>query len=60
MAMSLVASSWMTLGNAFQGMTLRIGQLQEKRAELRKESDRYELAILATMQLSDLNQSSRK
>jgi hypothetical protein len=41
-------------------MTLRIGQLQEKRAELRKESDRHELAILATIQLSDLNQSSRK
>lgn len=58
--MSLVASSWMTLGNAFQVMTLRLGQLQEKRAELRKESDRYELAILATMQLSDLNQSTRK
>jgi len=58
--MSLVASSWMVLGNVFQGMTLRIGQLQEKRAELRKESDRYELGILATMQLSGLNQSARK
>jgi hypothetical protein len=58
--MSLVSSSWIGLNNAYQGMVLRLGQLQEKRAELRKEMDRHELAILNTAQLNNPNQISRK
>jgi type II secretory pathway component PulJ len=59
-AMSLVASSWIGLSNVYQGMILRLGQLQEKRVELRKEMDRHELAILAAAQLNNPNQTSRK
>jgi len=58
--MSLVASSWVGLSNIYQGMILRLGQLQEKRAELRKEMDRHELAILTASQLNNSNQISRK
>ena len=58
--MSLVASSWIGLSNVYQGMILRLGQLQEKRVELRKEMDRHELAILAAAQLNNPNQTSRK
>ena len=58
--MSLVAGSWMGLSNTYQGMILRLGQLQEERAELRKEMDRHELAILTTAQLNKQNQISRK
>jgi Tfp pilus assembly protein PilV len=52
-AMSLVSGSWMGLSNIYQGMILRLGQLQEKRAELRKE-------ILTTTQLNKQNKISRK
>ncbi|MBU3597266.1 hypothetical protein [Polynucleobacter bastaniensis] len=60
MATSLVASSWVGMSNIYQGMILRLGQLEEKRAELRKEMDRHELAILAAAQLNNPNQTSRK
>ncbi|MBU3558309.1 hypothetical protein [Polynucleobacter sp. Nonnen-W13] len=59
-AMSLVASSWVGLSNTYQGMILRLSQLQEKRAELRKEMDRHELDILTAAQLNHSNQISRK
>ena len=59
-AMSLVAGSWMALSNTYQGVILRLGQLQEKRAELRKEMDRHELAILAATQLSNSKPVSGK
>jgi type II secretory pathway component PulJ len=59
-AMSLVASSWMGLSNIYQGMILRLGQLEEKRVELRKEMDRHELAILTAAQSNSSNQISRK
>ena len=59
-AMSLVASSWMGLSNSYQGMIVRLGQLQEKRVELRKEMDRHELAILTAAHLNNSNQISRK
>ena len=58
--MSLVASSWVGLTNIYQGMILRLGQLQEKRVDLRREMDRHELAILAAAQLNNPNQTSRK
>ncbi len=58
--MSLVASSWVGLSNVYQGMILRLGQLQEKRAVLRKEIDRHELAILTAAQSNNSNPVSRK
>ncbi len=58
--MSLVASGWMSLSNTYQGMILRLGQLQEKRVELRGEMDRHELSILTAAQLNNPNQTSRK
>ena len=59
-AMSLIASSWMGLSNIYQGMILRLGQIEEKRVELRKEMDRHELAILTAAQSNNSNQISRK
>jgi type II secretory pathway component PulJ len=59
-AMSLVASSWIGLSNIYQGMVLRLGQLQEKKVELRKEMDRHERTILAAAQLNNSNPTSRK
>jgi Tfp pilus assembly protein PilV len=59
-AMSLVVSSWIGLSNIYQGMILRLGQLQEKKAELRKEMNRHELTILAAVQLNNSNPTSRK
>jgi hypothetical protein len=58
--MSLVASSWVGLSNIYLGMILRLGQLQEKRAELRKEMDRHELTILTAAQSNNSNLISRK
>jgi type II secretory pathway pseudopilin PulG len=49
-AMGLVASSWMALGNSYQHLILRLGQIQEQRAQIKKEVDRHELAIFATRQ----------
>jgi type II secretory pathway component PulJ len=60
LAMSLVASSWMALSNTYQGMILRLGQLQEKRVALRKEMNGHELGVLSATQLNNLNQISRK
>lgn len=58
--MSLVAGSWMGLSNTYQGMVLRLAQLQGKRLELSRRMDRHELAILATTQGNNLNPTSRK
>ena len=60
MAMSLVATSWVGLSNIYQGMILRLGQLEEKRVELRKEMDRHELAILTAAQSNNSNPILRK
>jgi hypothetical protein len=59
-AMSLVASSWVGLTNIYQGMILRLGQLEEKRVGLRKEMDRHELTILTAAQSNNSNPISRK
>ena len=58
--MSLIASSWVGLSNIYQGMILRLGQLEEKRVELRKEMDQHELAILTAAQSNNSNPISRK
>jgi hypothetical protein len=59
-AMSLIASIWVGLSNTYQGMVLRLGQLQEKRAELRKEMDMHEFAILTAAQANNSNPILRK
>jgi Tfp pilus assembly protein PilV len=50
LAMSLVATSWMALGNSFQHMILRLGQLQEKRVQMKKELDQHELTLFVRAQ----------
>jgi hypothetical protein len=59
-AMSLVAGSWMGLSNTYQGLILRLDQLQKKRVELRKEIDQHELAILTAAQPNNSKPVSRK
>ena len=51
-AMSLIASSWITLGDNYQQMILRLGKSQEQRAQMKKEADQYELTLLAANQLN--------
>jgi type II secretory pathway pseudopilin PulG len=59
-AMSLVTSSWMALGNTYQQMVLRLGQLQEQRVQMKQSLDQHELALLATAQSKKLSHRSRK
>ena len=42
-AMSLIVGSWMAMIHIYQGLALRQTQLQFKKAELRKESDAFEI-----------------
>ena len=42
-AMSLIMGSWMAMIHIYQGLALRQTQLQVKKAELRKESDAFEI-----------------
>jgi len=51
-AMSLIVSSWITLGDTYQQMNLRLGKSQEQRAQMKKEADQYELTLLAADQLN--------
>jgi Tfp pilus assembly protein PilV len=46
-AMSLIASSWMTLGTSYQQMVLRLGKSHEQRVQMKKEADQYELTIFS-------------
>ena len=59
-AMSLVATSWLALVGTYQGVILRLGQLQVKRDEIRIVLDRHEMALLNTAQFSPINSSLRK
>jgi hypothetical protein len=51
-AMSLIVSSWIILGDTYQHMILRLGKSQEQRAQMKKEADQYELTLLAADQLN--------
>jgi Tfp pilus assembly protein PilV len=51
-AMSLIVSSWIILGDTHQQMILRLGKPQEQRAQMKKEADQYELTLLAADQLN--------
>jgi hypothetical protein len=59
-AMSLVMTSWMALENTFQHMILRLGQLQEKRAQMKKELDQYELSLFAKIHTSNALHHSKR
>jgi hypothetical protein len=54
-AMSLVASSWMALGNTYQKMVLRLGQLQEQRVQMKHALDQHELELLTIAQSKNFN-----
>ena len=58
-AMSLVATSWMALGNSFQHLILRVGQLQEKRVQMQKELDQFEMALFTKRQANNEPHQSR-
>ena len=58
-AMSLVATSWMALGNSFRHLILRLGQLQEKRVEMKKELDQYEMTLFTKRQENNVLHHSR-
>ncbi len=54
-AMSLVAISWIGLGNAYQLLILRLGQEQHKRLKIHQELDQHELQQLRL----PINESAR-
>ena len=43
-AMALVATSWISLGNTYQKLVLGMGQTREKRVQMQQELDRHEIA----------------
>ena len=43
-AMTLVATSWISLGNTYQKLVLGMGQAREKRVQIQKELDQHEIA----------------
>lgn len=59
-AMGLVASSWMTLGNSYHHLILRLGQIQEQRAQIKQEVDQHELAIFFAAQSNNAIHNPRK
>ncbi|WP_173959561.1 type II secretion system protein [Polynucleobacter arcticus] len=59
-ALSLVAGSWVALGSTYQGIILRLGQLQATRDAITTEWDRHEMAVLNTAQLSSTTSPLRK
>jgi hypothetical protein len=59
-AMSLVVSSWMVLGNTYQQMLLRLGQLQAQKEQIKKELDQHEIALFNMVQPQNVSQQSRK
>lgn len=59
-AMGLVATSWMALGNTYQYQILRLGQLQEQREQIKKEVDQHEMLVSTSTQSSNASTASRK
>ncbi|QKM61832.1 hypothetical protein [Polynucleobacter antarcticus] len=50
-AMTLVATSWVALGNTYQTVVLRLGQAQAQQIKIHQELDQHEITILASRQL---------
>jgi Tfp pilus assembly protein PilV len=59
-AMGLVATSWMALGNTYQYQILRLGQLQEQREQIKKEVDQHEILVFTSTHSSNTSTASRK
>ncbi|MBU3593220.1 hypothetical protein ICN42_03815 [Polynucleobacter sp. 71A-WALBACH] len=59
-AMGLVAGSWVALGNTYQFLILRLGQLQEQRSQIKQALDQHEIAIFSVAQSNNTNPSPRK
>ena len=59
-AMSLVAISWIGLGNAYQLLVLRLGQEQDKRLQIHQELDQHEIHQHQLQQFRlSINESAR-
>ena len=43
-AMTLVVTSWISLGNTYQKLVLSMGQLREKRVQIHQELDQQEIS----------------
>ena len=43
-AMTLVVTSWISLGNTYQKLVLSMGQLREKRVQIHQELDQHEIS----------------
>lgn len=59
-AMGLVTTSWIALGNSYQYQILRLGQLQEQRVKMKKEVDQHEISVFSAPRLNNTNPVSRK
>jgi len=59
-AMSIVTGSWMALGNTYQQMVLRLGQLQEQREQMKQALDQHELALVNASQSKNQRHQARK
>ena len=61
MAMALVMTSWMAIGNSYQFLALRWGQLQEKRALIYREADQFERSVFnpSTQKTGVIHESTR-
>ena len=61
MAMALVMTSWVAIGNSYQSLVLRWGQLQEKRVLIHREADQFERSVFnpTTPKTGVLNESTR-
>lgn len=53
--MSIVASSWIGLGDTHQSLILRLGHLQDQRTKMKQELDQHERALFTSKKLSNIN-----
>ncbi|QWE22894.1 prepilin-type N-terminal cleavage/methylation domain-containing protein [Polynucleobacter sp. AP-Jannik-300A-C4] len=62
-AMSLIATSWISLGNTYQKLLLLMGQLGARRLQIHQELDQHEIAQATAAKIvskeSLLNESTR-
>lgn len=49
-AMGLVATSWLASETSYHQLVLRMGQMQSKKAEIKKELDRHEITLFNAQQ----------
>ncbi|MBU3601714.1 hypothetical protein [Polynucleobacter sp. AM-25C3] len=59
-AMGLVTTSWIALGNSYQYQILRLGQLQEQRVKMKKEVDQHEISVFSAPPIEQCKPSLKK